>query len=423
VIKDEGVNEAIVPAGQRKCRFCGAHLEQTFVDLGLSPLANAYRGAQELRKAEKFYPLHVYVCGSCFLVQLEEIESPLEIFSEYLYFSSFSTSWLEHASRFARQAVERFALGEKSLVVEFGSNDGYLLRYFQKAGTKVLGIEPAENVAAAAREKGIETLAEFFNSALAARLAGRGQKADLMIGNNVIAHIPAINDLMLGLKTILNVGGVISLEFPHLLSLIEENQFDTIYHEHYSYYSLYTMEKIMAAHGLRLFDAELLPTHGGSLRVLACHAKEEQHKRSARVKDILLLEEKKGLLEAETYGAFNEKIRSVKRDILKFLIGLKDESCTVAGYGAPAKGNTLLNYCGIGSDFIDYTVDLSPHKQGLYLPGSGIPIYGPEKIYETKPDYLVILPWNLKDEIMEQMAGIRSWGGQFVTLIPEIEVN
>ncbi len=403
------------------CRFCRTPLKETFVNLGLSPLANAYRKKEELQLAEQFYPLHVFVCSNCLLVQLEEIESPLEIFSEYLYFSSFSSSWLEHAARFAGDAVKRFGLDDQKLVIEFGSNDGYLLRYFKEAGVKVLGIEPAENVAAVARRNGIDTVADFFGSALAAELTGRGLKADLIVGNNVIAHIPNTNDLIQGLKTVLNEGGVISLEFPHLLSLIEENQFDTIYHEHYSYYSLYTMEKIMAAHGLHLFDAELLQTHGGSLRVFACHSGDERHKRCERVKDILLLEEKNGLMNMATYAAFAEKTRRVKRDILKFMIGLKEEGCSIAAYGAPAKGNTLLNYCGIGTDFIDYTVDLSPHKQGLYLPGSRIPIYGPEKIFETRPDYLVILPWNLKAEIMEQMAGIRDWGGKFVTLIPGVD--
>ncbi|MFU8795003.1 MAG: class I SAM-dependent methyltransferase [Dethiobacteria bacterium] len=408
--------------GEKRCRFCRTPLEHTFVDLGMSPLANAYRKAEDLQKAEKFYPLHVFVCPACFLVQIDEIESPLEIFSEYLYFSSFSESWLEHAAAFARHAVERFKLKSNSRVIEIGSNDGYLLHYFKEAGIGVLGIEPADNVAEVARIKGVESLSRFFSSSLAKELVEEGKKADLLVGNNVIAHIPDTNDLMRGLKTLLNRNGVISLEFPHLLSLIEENQFDTIYHEHYSYFSLFTIERIFNAHGLKLFDADLLNTHGGSLRVYACHAENEKYERSAQVEDILALEEKKGLKQISTYAAFGEKVKKVKRDILKFMIAKKEKGARFAGYGAPAKGNTLLNYCGMGRDFIDYTVDLSPHKQGLYLPGSHIPVLNPARIFETKPDFLLILPWNLRDEIMEQMAEIRRWGGKFVVLIPEIEV-
>lgn len=414
----EEMNKVKVP----RCRFCSAALQHTFVDLGLSPLANAYRRPEDLQKAEPFYPLHVYVCVSCFLVQVEEIESPLEIFSEYLYFSSFSESWLAHARRFAGEAIERFNLNEQSLVVEIGSNDGYLLRYFREAGLKVLGIEPAANVAEIARRQGVESLTRFFDLTLARELAAAGKKADLLVGNNVIAHIPEINELMEALKTVLAKDGVISLEFPHLLSLIEDNQFDTIYHEHYSYFSLNTIDKIFKAHGLLLFDALLLPTHGGSLRVLAGHQSAER-KRSAAVDEILTLEEQKGLNSIPVYTAFAEQVRRAKRDILRFLIAKKDQGAQVAAYGAPAKGNTLLNYCGIGPDLIDFTVDLSPHKQGLYLPGSRIPVFEPAKISEYRPDYLVILPWNLKEEIMGQMADLKSWGGKFVTLIPEVRVD
>ena len=404
------------------CRFCGAPLKESFVDLGVSPLANAYRRPEDLQRAEKFYPLHVFVCSACFLVQIEEIESPLEIFSEYLYFSSFSESWLAHAEHFAKEVVKRFDLEEGKRVIEIGSNDGYLLRYFKELGLQVLGIEPAANVAAVAEDKGIESLARFFDLQLAEELVASGRLADLLVGNNVIAHIPDTNNLMRGLKKLLNPGGVISLEFPHLLSLIEDKQFDTIYHEHYSYFSLFTIDKIFRAHGLKLFDAELLNTHGGSLRVMACHAEENKRVRSKRVEDIVKLEEKKGLTELAGYRDFAGEVKTVKRSILKFLIECKEEGKSVAAYGAPAKGNTMLNYCGIGTDMIDYTVDRSPHKQGLYLPGSRIPIDEPVKIFETKPDYLVILPWNLKQEIMEQMGGIREWGGKFVVFIPQVEV-
>jgi len=409
--------------GKRLCRFCQTRLEHTFANLGSSPLANSYLKASDLAKMEPFYPLHVFVCSSCFLVQLEELGKPEEIFSDYSYFSSFSDSWLEHANSFAKMAVTRFNLNNSSRVVEIGSNDGYLLHFFVTAGIPALGIEPAENVAAVSREKGIETVARFFDSSLAGELATVGRMADLLVGNNVLAHIPDTNDLLIGLKKLLNPGGVISMEFPHLLSLIDKNQFDTIYHEHYSYYSLITINKIFAVHDLPLFDAELMETHGGSLRIYACHAGEKKHKRSGRLDTLLDYEVKRGLMNIMTYEAFGRRVPEVKRKILKYLIALKEKGKTIAGYGAPAKGNTLLNYCGIGADFIDYTVDRSPHKQGLYLPGSHIPIYSPDKIFETRPDYLLILPWNLKEEIIGQMAGIREWGGRFLVLIPEIALS
>ena len=416
-------NAETAETGKRLCRFCQAPLEHTFINLGSSPLANSYLKAADLAKMEPFYQLHVFVCSSCYLVQLEELGKPGEIFSDYIYFSSFSESWLEHAQRFSKMAIKRFSLNNSSRVVEIGSNDGYLLHFFVKAGIPALGIEPAENVAKISREKGIETVVRFFNSDLASELATVGKMADLLVGNNVLAHIPDTNDLLKGLKKLLNPGGVISMEFPHLLSLIDKNQFDTIYHEHYSYYSLNAVVKIFAAHDLRIFDAELLETHGGSLRIYACHDDDQEHDNSEQLEALQKFEESRGLLSIEAYGAFSEKVRAVKRGILKFLIGLKEQGSNIVGYGAPAKGNTLLNYCGIGTDFIDYTVDRNPHKQGLYLPGSHIPIYGPEKIFETRPDYLLILPWNLKDEIIEQMAGIREWGGRFLVLIPEIEVS
>ncbi len=408
---------------ERRCRFCRTLLEHTFVDLGVSPLSNSYLRPENLNWMEPFYPLHVFVCSNCFLVQLEELANPQEIFNDYAYFSSFSDSWLEHSRSFSQMAIERFKLGKSSRVVEIGSNDGYLLRYFNQAGIKVQGIEPAVNVAEAAREHGIDTEVRFFDSSLAEELAVRGRKADLLVGNNVLAHIPRVNDLMVGLKTLLNRGGVISMEFPHLLNLIEENQFDTIYHEHYSYFSLTTADTIFGTHGLPIFDAELLDTHGGSLRIYACHREDEQYLRTGRVEELLEKEERQGLKNIAAYQSFGRKVQAVKRDILTFLIELKKNDKTIAAYGAPAKGNTLLNYCGIGPDFIDYTVDRSPHKQGLFLPGSRIPVYSPETIFETRPDYLLILPWNLKEEIMSQMADIKDWGGQFIVLIPRIALG
>jgi len=394
-MRDEVVEETDQMA-KRRCRFCRTPLVNTFADLGVSPLANSYLQASDLQKFELFYPLHAYVCPTCFLVQIEEISSPLEIFSDYLYFSSYSESWLQHAAGFAREAISNYNLNSSSRVVEIGSNDGYLLRFFMEAGVSVLGIEPAENVAAVAQSKGIETVSRFFGSALAGELAAQGRQADLLVGNNVIAHIPDLND--------------------------EQNQFDTIYHEHYSYFSLTTIMRVFEAHKLKVFDAELLQTHGGSLRVYACHGRNEKRVFNRRVEEICQLEEIKGLTDLATYEAFSEQVKAVKRSILKFMVELKDQGSTIAGYGAPAKGNTLLNYCGIGPDFIDFTVDRSPHKQGLFLPGSRIPVYGPEYIDKARPDYLLILPWNLKDEITRQMEGIRKWGGQFITLIPEIEI-
>ncbi len=431
---------------ERRCRFCRTSLEQTFVDLGVSPLSNSYLNPEDLNRMEPFYPLHAYVCSSCFLVQLEEMESPEEIFEDYAYFSSYSESWLEHARAYAKMAQERFALNSSSRVVEIGSNDGYLLRFFKEMGIGVLGIEPAANVAEAAREKGIETVVRFFKQDLAEEITAGGRGADLLVGNNVLAHIPDINDLMQGLKRLLNPGGVICMEFPHLLSLIEENQFDTIYHEHYSYFSLTTAAKIFGEHGLEIYDAELLNTHGGSLRIYVCHAeglvgsqsiggsgadgyyrkgRDGEHgdlRRTERLQEMLEREERLGFKKLEFYSSFTEQVKKVKQETLKFLIRVKEEGRSAAAYGAPAKGNTLLNYCGIGPELIDFTVDISPHKQGKFLPGSRIPIFSPGKIEERKPDYLIILPWNLKDEIEKQMSGIRQWGGKFVTFIPEVRV-
>ena len=404
------------------CRFCGAPLRKTLVDLGMSPLCESYVGPAELDRMEPFYPLHVYVCESCLLAQLEVFVGPEEIFTEYAYFSSFADSWLEHCRRYVETAVRRFGLGPRSLVVEPASNDGYLLQYFVERGVPVLGIEPARNVARAAIGKGIPTLVEFFGTGLAARLAAEGRRADLIVGNNVLAQVPGLNDFVEGLRVLLKPGGVATLEFPHLVRLMDGNQFDTIYHEHFSYFSFLAVEKVFAAHGLTLFDVEELPTHGGSLRIYARHAADETKPAATAVARLRERELAAGLDTMPAYDAFGRKVIETKRKILEFLIGVKREGRTVCGYGAPGKGNTLLNYCGIRTDFLDYTVDRNPYKQGKFTPGTHIPIFPPEKIRETRPDYVFILPWNFKDEIIEQLGYVRHWGGRFVVPIPEVEV-
>lgn len=406
----------------RICRFCGEELKYDFVDLGMSPLSNSYMKPENLQKKENYYPLHAYVCSKCFLVQLEKFESPEEIFSDYAYFSSFSASWLKHAEEYTKKIVGRFKFDSESKVIEIASNDGYLLQYFKKIDIPVLGIEPAENVADQAIKKGIPTRKEFFGMKLANTLVEENVKADLLIGNNVLAHVPDINDFVRAMKEILKPEGVITMEFPHLLKLMQENQFDTIYHEHFSYFSLITVKKIFKKHGLTLFDVEELRTHGGSLRIYVKHIENNSKNMSKKIHEIINKEIKMGLEKIETYTEFDEKTKKIKRDILTFLINLKNEGKQIVGYGAPAKGNTLLNYCGIGTDFIDYTVDKNPYKQQLVLPGTHIPIFSPEKIKETKPEYIIILPWNIKDEIMNQMSFIKEWDGKFVTLIPNIEV-
>jgi SAM-dependent methyltransferase len=404
------------------CRFCGAPLSHVFVDLGASPLANSYLEPADLRKAESFYPLCVYVCGECFLVQLPEEERPEAIFSHYAYFSSYSESWLRHAEEYTAAMVERFGLGPEHRVVEVASNDGYLLRWFAARGIPVLGIEPAANVAAAAEAAGIPTRVKFFGEATARELVAEGIRADLLVGNNVLAHVPGLNDFVAGLKLLLAPAGVLTMELPHLLRLMAEDQFDTIYHEHYSYFSLTTVQQVFAAHGLTLFDVEELSTHGGSLRIYCRHEEDSTKPVGERVADLLAREATAGLSRLETYRSFDEQVRRVKRGLLRFLIQAKEEGRSVAGYGAPAKGNTLLNYCGVRTDLLDYTVDRSPHKQGRFLPGTRIPIHGPDRLRETRPDYVLILPWNLKEEIVEQMADVRSWGGRFVVAIPEVKV-
>lgn len=407
---------------QATCRFCGAPLNTTFVDLGMSPLSNAYLSADRLRGMEPFFPLHAYVCGSCFLVQLEEFESPANIFSDYAYFSSFSASWLEHAKRYAHDTIGRFSIDGGWKVVEIASNDGYLLRNFRDAGIPVLGIEPAENVARTAQQAGILTVVKFFGVQTAEELVREGTRADLLIGNNVLAHVPDLNDFVAGMKILLSPRGMITMEFPHLMRLMQENQFDTIYHEHFSYLSLLTVDRVFAAHGLKVFDVQELTTHGGSLRVYACHEDNANLTATRNVKALLEREVACGLSRIDTYDAFSEQVRETKRKLLEFLIQIKREGKRIVGYGAPAKGNTLLNYCGIRTDFLDYTVDLSPHKQGMYLPGTRIPIYAPDRIAETRPDYVLILPWNLREEIMEQMAHIRTWGARFIVPIPEVRL-
>lgn len=406
------------------CRFCDSPLTEKFVDLGVSPVSNDYLKPEQLSSGEMFYPLAVWVCPECYLVQLPEHKSAKDIFNqEYAYFSSYSKSWLEHARRYVEDMARRFDFGPESLVIEVASNDGYLLQYFKEKGIPVLGVEPSANVATyAQKEKGIPTLIKFFGVQTARELASEGRYADLLLGNNVLAHVPDINDFVGGMKIVLKKDGVITMEFPHLLRLIEENQFDTIYHEHFSYLSLGTVRRIFAHHGLTLFDVEELPTHGGSLRIFARHTENEILPVTDNVGRVLEEEARAGLEDLARYRDFQPRVDATKHALLEFLIGAKREGKTVVGYGAPAKGNTLLNYCGVRTDFIDYTVDRSPHKQGRFLPGTRIPIHAPDRIFETRPDYVLILPWNLEKEITEQLAGIRQWGGKFVVPIPSVRV-
>jgi C-methyltransferase C-terminal domain/Putative zinc binding domain/Methyltransferase domain len=403
------------------CRFCNARLDSVFVDLGMSPLCETFLTADQLNHMEPFYPLRVYVCEECWLVQLEEYVTPEHIFSFYPYFSSFSNSWLRHAERYVAGAIDRFDLSKDNLVVELGSNDGYLLQYFLAAGIPVLGIEPAKNVAEEAVKRGIPTRSVFFGKETAGSLREEGIQADLIVGNNVLAQVPDLNSFVAGIKVLLSEEGAVTIEYPHLMRLVEENQFDTIYHEHFSYFSLSVTARIAGAHGLEIFDVEELPSHGGSLRVFF------QHERGVRsiepaVKDLLEREEAAGLGAPDYYAKFSANVEAVKRRLLAFLIDAKGRGKTVVGYGAPGKGNTLLNYCGIRSDFLDFTVDRNPLKQGRFLPGTHIPIRPPEALEEARPDYVLILPWNLKNEIADQLKGIRSWGGKFVVPIPDVDV-
>jgi SAM-dependent methyltransferase len=405
------------------CRACGTPLRHSFCDLGMSPVSNAFIDPERADRMEPFYPLHAYVCTACWLVQLGACQTPEQIFDDqYAYFSSFSDAWLRHAEAYAAAMTERLGLDASSQVVELASNDGYLLQYFRQRGIPVLGIEPAGNVAAAAQAKGIDTWTKFFGRETARELADAGKTADLLLGNNVLAHVPDINDFVAGMKIALKPDGILTMEFPHLLQLIGQNQFDTIYHEHYSYLSWLAVERLFARHGLVLFDVEELWTHGGSLRIFGRHAEDGGKPVTARVDTLRAREIEVGLDRVETYEGFQNRVRQTKRHLLRFLVEARDQGKTIAGYGAPAKGNTLLNFCGIRTDFIDYTVDRSPRKQGTLLPGVRIPVHAPERIFETRPDYLLILPWNLREEIMTQMAGIRAWGGKFVVPIPSVEV-
>jgi len=410
------------PSGGAKCRFCAAPLSHTFVDLGSSPLCQRHVTPEQLNSMEPFYPLNVWVCDQCWLVQLEEYVSPAEIFNDYAYFSSFSTSWLEHARKYTQAMTQRFGLGAQSRVVELASNDGYLLQYFKSAGISVLGIEPAANVAEAAHAKGIPTITEFFGVKTALSVRQSHGPADLLLGNNVLAHVPNINDFVGGMKLLLAERGVITMEFPHLVQLMKQNQFDTIYHEHFSYLSLTAVEKVFAAHGLTIFDVEELSTHGGSLRIYARHETHRDQPVTPRVGELRGREADFGITRLATYATFGEQVRRTKRRLLEFLIQAKDAGQSVVGYGAPGKGNTLLNYCGIRTDFVDFTVDRNPKKQGNYLPGTRIPIRHPDAITQTRPDFVLILPWNLREEIAVQLSYIREWGGRFVVPIPGLEV-
>ena len=404
------------------CRFCSGPLAE-FVDLGMSPLCESFLASEQLNAMEPFYPLIARVCENCFLVQLEEYVAPVHIFTEYAYFSGFSDAWLNHARQYAAAMTEKLQLAASSLVIELGSNDGYLLQYFVQKGIRVLGIDPAANVAKAAERRGVPTLVQFFDADAARRLAEAGSKADLVVANNVLAQVPAVNSFVEGIRILLKPGAVCTIEVPHLLKTIAGNQFDQIYHEHFSYFSASSVSRIFVQHGLRLFDVEELWTHGGSLRLYICHAHDEKWSTRPSVSALLEKEEMAGLDRMETYASFAEEVRRTKRNLLSFLIDAKNRQKSVVGYGAPGKGNTLLNYCGVRTDFLDYTVDRNPHKHGKFLPGTHIPIFGPERIAETKPDYVLILPWNLKDEIMHQLAYVRGWGGQLVVPIPELVVS
>ncbi len=388
----------------------------------MSPLANSYIKPEQLNRMEPFYPLHVYVCEQCLLVQLEQFSSPHDIFSDYAYFSSFSDSWLAHAKAYVDMIADRFKLGRNSKVVEIASNDGYLLQNFVARGIPVLGVEPAANVAEVAKQKGINTKVAFFGEKTAVELRAEGWAADLIIGNNVLAHVPDLNDFVEGLKVLLKPTGLITMEFPHLLRLMEQNQFDTIYHEHFSYFSFLAVEQVFARHGMKLFDVEELPTHGGSLRIYACHEEDGTKPTGRRARELKSREEAGGFSKLNHYLSFGPQVEAAKRKLLSFLISARQEGKRVVGYGAPAKGNTLLNYCGVRTDLIDYTVDRSPHKQGHYLPGVHIPIHAPDQIRKTRPEYLLILPWNIRQEVMEQMSFIREWNGKFVVPIPEVAV-
>ncbi|KIZ47621.1 SAM-dependent methyltransferase [Rhodopseudomonas palustris] len=404
-----------------RCRLCDKPITTSFMDLGMSPLCESFLTAEQIDASESFYPLHALVCDNCFLVQLKEYVQPEHIFTEYAYFSSYSTSWVEHARRYCEMIKGRLNLGGSSRVYEIASNDGYLLQHFLPLGVPVTGIEPAANVAEVAKQKNVPTLVEFFGLALAQRLASEGKTADLIIGNNVLAQVPDLNDFVAGMAHLLAPQGAITLEFPHLEKLINENQFDTIYHEHFSYFSLVTIDRMAKRHGLKLFDVEQIPTHGGSLRVYLCRD-DAAHPVSSNVTALLAHERGIGLEDIASYGQFAAGVHHTKRQLLSFLIDCKEKGARLCGYGAPGKGNTLLNYCGIGTDFLDFTVDRNPYKHGRFTPGMHIPIHPVEMIDEIRPDYLLILPWNLKKEIVAQMRHVGDWGCKFVVPIPRVEI-
>jgi len=406
-----------------QCRFCKTTLQHVFIDLGNSPASNSFLSSEQLNEPEVFYPLKVYTCEHCFLVQVDEYKKSGAIFnSEYVYFSSYSTSWLQHAKTYTELMTQRFGLTNDSKVIEIASNDGYLLQYFHQSNIPVLGIEPTANTAAVATAKGIETIVDFFGIKLAKELVSRNIKADLLLGNNVLAHVPDIVDFVAGMKIILAPEGVITMEFPHLMQLVQSNQFDTIYHEHFSYLSLYSVKQIFASQGLDIFDVDELPTHGGSLRIYAKHKEDQTEPISDAVEVLLKKEQEKGMTGLTYYNNFQEKALRVKLELLQFLVGQKKTGKKVAAYGAAAKGNTLLNYCGIKNDLIDYVVDANPHKQNKWLPASHIPVVNEGNLKADKPDYVIILPWNLKDEIINQLSYIKDWGGKFVISIPRLEI-
>ena len=404
------------------CRFCNSNLIHDFLDLGKTPLANSFLTESDLEKSESTFPLHAYVCDNCFLVQLSQFETPQNIFSHYAYFSSYSSSWLKHAKNYVDEILSKFVFDEKSLVIELASNDGYLLQFFKKKNISILGIEPAKNVAEIAIKNDIPTTVNFFSESLAIELKNEGKQADLIIANNVLAHVPELNDFVKGIKILLKNNGIATIEFPHLLNLIQKNQFDTIYHEHFSYFSLFSVLKIFLHHDMEIFDVDEIPTHGGSLRLYIKHIQNKSLKKTENIQIILNKEIEFGLDNVKTYKNFFNKTNEIKDNLLTFLNSCKKNGKTVVGYGAPAKGNTMLNFCNVGKDLIPFTVDKNTHKQGLYLPGTHIPIKSVDEIKKIKPDFLLILPWNLKEEIMEEMDLIRDWGGKFVVPIPELEI-
>jgi len=406
-----------------RCRSCGKRLPPPFLDLGNSPLSNAYLSEKDIHRSEIYYPLEIYYCPHCHLVQLDEFETPEHIFSaDYAYLSSYSSSWLAHCKSYVNMMVERFGLDKKSLVMEIASNDGYLLQYFKKYSIPIQGVEPAKNTAEIAIGKGIPTDITFFNIVYAQEMARTLRLADLIIGNNVLAHNPNPNDFVEGLRIGLKPKGIITMEFPHLMKLIENNQFDTIYQEHYSYLSFHAVQFLFKAHHLDIFDVDELATHGGSLRIYAKHRNDQTNEISPDVANLLDMEKRAGLLDPATYEKFRLNVEATKRVLLQCLITARNEGKTIVGYGAPAKGNTLLNYCGIRTDFLDYTVDANPYKQNLFLPGTHIPIRHPDQIRIDEPDYILILPWNIKEEIIEQLSYVHAWGGKFIIPIPELKV-